>query len=943
MKNEKNISIYKKEDYLTIESTRFNEFLTINLSSFNLSHYTENGQYGEKMMDCYGIIGAITLIDNTYLIVITDAKLITSFCKRDIYKVCDTHFIPFHEVSENDKNKEILFDFIATKSGEVKSEDEIIIENLKSIFNNGFYFSNKYDLANSISSQRQIITEKKSSPDSNSDYDYIIDGNHNYLANWKLSKKLIYTNKQNTSRVFISNCIYGNIEQFTYENGEESIQIILISKRKINNFGIYYYKKGLNKEGNDSNQIETELILIQNGTEIYSTVYLSGYLPLLYKKDLDEKMNEYFDKYFKGLVNEYNLLILLLLEEENYQYYVDKFKELLHKNKQSYEKMLKYFSVNSSDKHLYKILIDSINNGIDLIELMGCNHVDNHLQNLKDQNQFGTFFLMGIDDNVVTKNEIYLAYKIIYNLYKKLNNQDPNFLSVLKGDINLEINTQNYIHNNQLITENNINMFLENLKVIYKRRLLELFPQYYYENKSILNVEMRQRLYELIFSNKKRILNQKEEINYLREEFSTFSNIKIFVGSWNTGNTNLDNNKELDLDSWLKPKNEQLVPNIYFIGLQEVVELNTANVISNSDDKQKVLKDWGEKIEKTLNTIGQYKKLIEMNLVGINFYFYILEKDANNVNNLKSRFVKTGFGGTAGNKGSCCINFHYLNTSISVACSHLAAGSTHNKQRMKELTYILDLKTTEFQNVKEDNYIIVEQEGDESMALMNEAEEFYAGVNASPSLQKKRKSKGLTSQTFSDSDIWILFGDLNFRIDMEYEEFSEFVKNTENWSKLLEYDQFNKNKIASLTLQEMVQEDTIYHQPTYKYIVGSDSYDYTHKNKEKKENKGEEEGDKSEEKNKSGKKRNPSWCDRIFYKKNAYERKHYGKIIKGMEYNNVMDSNFQTSDHRPIYNIFDVIVFFEDKDKRNRFEKEVVSNEKLGINSKYFKTPKFNY
>ena len=942
MKDEKNFSIYKKEEYLTIESKRFNEFLTINLSSFDLSHYAENGHYGEKVMDCYGIIGAITLINNTYLIVITDAKLVTSFCKRDLYKISDTHFIPFHEVSENDKSKEMLFDFLATKTGEAKSEDEIIIGNLKHLFNNGFYFSNKYDLANSISSQRQIITEKKSTPGGSSDYDYIIDGNHNYLANWKLSKKLIYTDKQNTARVFLSNCIYGNIEQFTYENGEESIQIILISKRKINNYGIFYYKKGLNKEGNDSNQIETELIFIQNGTEIYSTVYLTGYLPLLYKQDLDTKMNDYFEKYFKNLVNEYNLLILLLLEEENYQYYVDKFKELLHNHKQSFEKFLKYFSVNYSDKHLYKILINSINNGIDLIELMGCNHVDNHLQNLKDQNQVGTFFLMGIDDNVVSKNEIYLAYKIIYNIYKKLKNQDPNILSMLKGDINLEIDTQNYLHNNQLITENNINKFLENLKVIYKRRLLELFPQYYYENKSIMNIEMKQRLYELVFSNKKRIMNQKEEINYLREEFSTFCNIKIFVGSWNTGNTNLDSHEDLDLDSWLKPKNEKVIPNIYFIGLQEVVELNTANVIMNNDDKQKVLKDWGKKIEKTLSTIGNYKKLVEMNLVGINFYFYILEQNADNVNNLTSRFVKTGFGGTAGNKGSCCIKFNYLTTSISVACSHLAAGKKNNKQRLKELAYILNLKTNEFQKVK-DNYILVEQDGDDSLALMNEAEEFYAGVNASPSLQKKRISKTLTSQTFSDSDIWILFGDLNFRIDMEYEEFSEFVKNTENWNKLLEYDQFNKNKIASLTLQEMVQEDTIYHQPTYKYIVGSDSYDYTHKNKEKKENEIENEGDKTEEKNKSGKKRNPSWCDRIFYKKNVYERKHYGKIIKGMEYNNVMDSNFQTSDHRPIYNIFDVIVFLEDKEKRNRFEKEIVSNEKLGINSRYFITPKFNY
>jgi hypothetical protein len=55
-----------------------------------------------------------------------------------------------------------------------------------------------------------------------------------------------------------------------------------------------------------------------------------------------------------------------------------------------------------------------------------------------------------------------------------------------------------------------------------------------------------------------------------------------------------------------------------------------------------------------------------------------------------------------------------------------------------------------------------------------------------------------------------------------------------------------------------------------------------------------------------------------------------------------MDGNYQTSDHRPIYNIFDVIVFQEDKAKRSRIEKEVESNEILGINSKYFKSPKFN-
>ena len=554
------------------------------------------------------------------------------------------------------------------------------------------------------------------------------------------------------------------------------------------------------------------------------------------------------------------------------------------------------------------------------------------------------------------KNEIYLAYKIIYEMYKNYEKKDEKFLKYLKEDINLELDTKNPLNNNsQLIRGNNEKnyKFLEVLKTIFQRRFLELTSQYYYfDNNTGKNdkfemigklnkLEDRQRILDLLFNKEKRIVSIDDEINSLREEFSTFGNIKIFVGSWNTGNTNINKYNELSLDSWLKPKNDKIIPDIYLIGLQEVVELSTANIVSNKEDKQKVLKDWGLRIEKTLIKIGKYKKMIEMNLVGINFYFYALESKADNISNISNIFIKTGLGGTAGNKGSCCINFNYLTTSISVACSHLAAGKKNNKQRLKELTHILNLKINDFTSPNDDTLEFIDS--DNSLDSLNGFEEYNtnntnSSVNKSPKIKKIKQLK--SSDIFSESDIWIIFGDLNFRIDMEYEEFSAFIKDSENWTKLLQYDQFNKSKLASLKLNEMIEEDPIVHQPTYKYIVGSDLYDYTHKNKNKNK---EEPEDKSDDNiNKSGKKRNPSWCDRILYKKDCYERKHFGKIIKGTEYNNVMDSNYQTSDHRPIYNIFDVIVFEENKEKKNRIEKQVVSNEKLGINSKYFKTPKYN-
>ena len=70
--------------------------------------------------------------------------------------------------------------------------------------------------------------------------------------------------------------------------------------------------------------------------------------------------------------------------------------------------------------------------------------------------------------------------------------------------------------------------------------------------------------------------------------------------------------------------------------------------------------------------------------------------------------------------------------------------------------------------------------------------------------------------------------------------------------------------------------------------------------------------------------------------------KNYGKMIEGTEYSNVIDDNFQTSDHRPIYNIFDVLVYKEDKAKREKIEKELDENQRLRIDSYYLRGKKFN-
>ena len=56
-----------------------------------------------------------------------------------------------------------------------------------------------------------------------------------------------------------------------------------------------------------------------------------------------------------------------------------------------------------------------------------------------------------------------------------------------------------------------------------------------------------------------------------------------------------------------------------------------------------------------------------------------------------------------------------------------------------------------------------------------------------------------------------------------------------------------------------------------------------------------------------------------------------------------MDDNYQTSDHRPVYQIFDVIIFKENQDKKNEIEREIIANEKFGISSKYLKKKNYDY
>ena len=941
-------SIYGKESFLLIKNNKSANvkdfYLQININDLTMSLIESKDKLGKKLSDCEGVIGIIILEQETYLIVITKASLVCTISKKEIYKVLDTNFI---KLTENFEDVEIKSEEKEEKKENKENKDLDLINQLKEKFKNGFYYSNGYDLANSLTSQNQIQSYFTKEKKLISDYDYIDEGNKNFLANFKLTSQLVpLKNKQNI-KYFFSNCIYGNIESFVYE--KEKLEIILISRRYLWNYGIFNFRRGLSKYGGNSNQIETEIILIHDNNEVYSNIYLSSYLPIYFKNKKYSEMNvvnKAFIKYFKTLSDEYNFLFLFAIKNEDKDdKYINKFKTLLRQNMKSIGNRWKYYFINSREEKTIKDIVAKYPKNI--IESIGFNLLKDNIVFDENKIQSGIISFLSMDDKSLNKNQLNLIYIVLYNMIADLTSQGK-MTNFLEKDINLdtvkEINPEQKSENE--ITDSEL--FINQLKTLLKNRDKEITSQYY-TNFGFDLSKKYQRTFEILFGKNTKISLLTSNLNEQKEEFSEIENIKIYTATWNTSTTEPAKNEQFNLDSLLIPKDSKIIPDIYFVGFQEVIKLNATNIIMTGEDKlQQVLNDWDKKVYESISKIGKYKKLVVMNLVGIDFFSYILEEKFGKVKNISKKIVKTGFGGTTGNKGSCVINFDYENTNISVACSHLVANKKN--KRIKELEYILNLKLNTFYNPEQ----LKDKSNEQSETTNQILEEIMIGEDepsknlhsnsisltnniTNPNTSNKIETTNNDSKLFKDTDVWIVFGDLNFRIDMEYEEFSEFIKKGNSWDKIREYDQFVKYQLASLSSNTYIKEDIIKFAPTYKYIINSDEFDYTPKDQIQNPK------EKDENLHKSGKKRNPSWCDRIFYKNNSFKTKDGKKIITGIEYNSVMDKNFKTSDHRPVYEIFDVIIFKENQEKKEMIEKEIISNENLGISNKYMKQKIYDY
>ena len=939
---EYDFKIYIKESQIDIENVKLKQFLSINFSNPEIPEISIkfNLDYGSKIIPCFGILGILSFNKIHYLVYISDRKII---CQIKDCNICEILSIDFLILSDEE--------FLVTEN--IKD----ILSNIKEIYQKGFYYSNSYDLSNSLTCQFQIINEKVKK-EKKVTYNFLKEGNKNFLANNKLIDKFI--DIENTEN-FICSCIYGFISNKNLEIQmfkEEKIENIIISRRYLFNFGIDAFKRGLGKYGNLSNQIETEYIIIHNNIKIYSYIILLGNIPVYYNLSSgkkNNKVNKSFKNFIKNIVDEYNLICFITIHDEKEKDLdlIENFKTLLIGNKEKYEQNIKFFMWDDL-KYPKLVLNEKIEKILKLFNFFEDINTKYNIQQfnkmLKNNNrQNGIFHINGTNFEKINDIAMFITFNLINLIFS--NHPESNFKSYTQiSNFECHKNFSDKLLSSKNENQND-NKFTSIFKFLWQSNITILQNQY---SKKLIHEQLRkyQRCLEILFNYNLNKISIQNSIQSFKELFSIKNKINIYIATWNTGVTNVGEGSKVNLYEMLIPKDNNIHPDIYFIGFQEVVKLNAVSVVWEKNNKI-LLENWCKKIETVINN-GQYSynKISEMNLVGIIFYVYVRNDRINEINDNKiiKKTIKTGLGGVGGNKGSLIYSFMYNNTSISVCCSHLCSTIGKNQNRINELKEILNTKL--FQNYINRKMSIKEKIAVSNKELNNNVnssnertfssnniipKEFINnnGNNNNNNLINSTNSNNLNLNNnnnsnnfienledffeFKNSDIWFIFGDLNFRIDIDYENLEDFVRSGENWKKLVEYDQLTKSKNAFLYLLETIDEYPISFPPTYKYCLNTNEYDYTIIETEGK---------------KSGKKRNPSWCDRILFKKYKNDK---DKIIKCLDYNCSMDKNFQSSDHRPLFGLFEVTVLKENEELKSQIVNEIKFNYEMGISSEYKK------
>jgi len=334
--------------------------------------------------------------------------------------------------------------------------------------------------------------------------------------------------------------------------------------------------------------------------------------------------------------------------------------------------------------------------------------------------------------------------------------------------------------------------------------------------------------------------------------FCDFEQIKALVMTWNAGASTPNSLRysEGDAGFFQNLLQSSGSPDILVFGFQELVDLEDKTATAKrflkvkkkeGSDQERMshqYRDWRDFLVRSLDDYmaGELYQLLQTaHLVGLFTCIFVKADLRDRIRNLSSAEVKRGMGGLHGNKGAIAVRFTLDDSSLCFVNCHLAAGQSQATHRHNDVAAILEAGA-------------FAAERDPAARL----DSFVGGGDGTMIL---------------DHELCVLNGDLNYRIDTMSRDTVVTAVKAGNLAKLLERDQLlvARRRNPAFRLRAF-DELPITFAPTYKYDVGTDTYDS------------------------SEKKRSPAWCDRLLF------RGRPGRVEQ-LDYRR---HEVRVSDHRPV-------------------------------------------
>lgn len=312
-------------------------------------------------------------------------------------------------------------------------------------------------------------------------------------------------------------------------------------------------------------------------------------------------------------------------------------------------------------------------------------------------------------------------------------------------------------------------------------------------------------------------------------EMNQSGKLDLYIITWNIGTRYPEG---IALESLLGleklPENDRHQPDFYFIGLQEV-SAQPQNMFINLFQAD----PWTKKFKQILK-LRDYVIIKTEHLQGLLLIMFAKRKHILHIRNIEPEFTRTGLAGMWGNKGGVSIRFDAYQTSICVVNAHLAAHDHKLEERIQDYHQIIN--------------------------------DHKYHVENTPNILSH------------DYVFW--FGDLNFRISLDFLDKPEEVKDLIDRDKLAQLsrnDQLVKVMRDRLAFENLSEKPPQF-PPTFKFEEGTNEYDL---------------------------KRRPAWCDRILYGVNPGNTRSRIKL-NAEQTSYKSHPNYNISDHKPVTSEFTI-------------------------------------